>query len=585
MKYGNFSLRKGDHDGDPQKDLFPRWGSIDNPGSEIISGETELANNSSSATFTIPEHIKSLQNDLQTLGFSIVGEPDGKFGPSCEWAVREFQIYASMSQVARVRPEKTGQLLLNSNGLPITIENNNVYYDSAANIVNKVSQTLEAHSDSENKSYYVDSLEPVTNGHLYEGPISGVLNSETRNALEFWLENNYRCPVIIEAWTWDKRLNKRTNLINNNLWRHDDIKDSSPRVFFRDFSNYYEYPPTRLTDQYHVLGYYATQAFGGPNASPGHSWSPEASISIENILGHNFDVNQITSPALSTYRVIRVVAEAECYGRFDVLNAWDNALMSAGPCHWTLGIYSGESYKNGEFSAFIAFLKSSEYTAYKKAFGNFGLSATNSWGDEEIYSSNTLTYTSWIKLTNESYNTSENEHNENEFDVLPRSKAGAHYLKSWHWFYRVSMAGRTIENYRNCMWKMAKIRLKAILEKEVSFHINSNVLRHTIRQIYTSEKAIAILLRWHVYRPAHIVSSNNNRLISIIEETIRDARNINWSLPINEWGDTHENELTRRLLLSLQSINNTISTSINFGLNQPQGSVKTGRNSFILEDL
>ena len=40
---------------------------------------------------------------------------------------------------------------------------------------------------------------------------------------------------------------------------------------------------------------------------------------------------------LSTYKVVRAVAEVEAIGFFDGINGYDNAFLSMGPCHWTMG--------------------------------------------------------------------------------------------------------------------------------------------------------------------------------------------------------------------------------------------------------
>ena len=42
-----------------------------------------------------------------TLGFSLIGDADGVFGRTTEWAwaVREFQIYARMEILARIDPD------------------------------------------------------------------------------------------------------------------------------------------------------------------------------------------------------------------------------------------------------------------------------------------------------------------------------------------------------------------------------------------------------------------------------------------------------------------------------------------------
>jgi peptidoglycan hydrolase-like protein with peptidoglycan-binding domain len=583
MKYGNFDLRRGDHDGSSQQNTPPRWGGVDNPTVQQETAETGAVGTSSSIALTIPEHVRHLQEDLRTLGFAIVDTPDGSFGKSCEWAVREFQIYARITQAARVKEDKIGQLLLTSTGASKLVNNNEVYYDSSAHIVAQAGQAPNAAgSIADPKSYYVDSLEQITNGHLYTGPVSGVVDSGTRAAIEFWLENHYRCPVVVEAWSVNQ-IGARTTLSDggSNLWKYDSFTSGAPRIFARDFTQYYTYPATRTASQYHAIGYYEAQ--GGPNATKKHSWSPEAEMTVENMLGAPANPEQLNTAPLSTYRVIRVVAEAECYGRFDVINAWDNSLISAGPCHWTMGASNGNEYDKAEFPAFIAYFAGRSEAGFRKVFGNFGLYPEYAWGDEDIYSSSTRTYTSWLKLTNETYLPSQPTHAETEFSPLLKAKTEAAYLKNWHWIYRISMAGRTNSEYRQAMWGMAKQRIRDILRKNVSFQVGTTTINSTLGEIFTSEKAIAILLRWHVYRPSHVVHPTHERITAAIQGAINDNPLVNWQLQVSNWTNAHESALTERLITAASAVNNTVSTSILFGAGQPQGSVRAGRGTFLMD--
>jgi len=584
MKYGNFDLRRGDHDGNSQQNTPPRWGGVDNPAIQQETAETgPVGTSSSTVSLTIPEHVRHLQEDLQTLGFTIIGTPDGSFGKSSEWAVREFQIYARMAHVARVKENKIGQLLLTSTGTSKLVNHREIYHDSSAHVVVQAGQAPNTPgSTDELKSYYVDSLEQVANGHFYTGPVGGVVDSGTRAAIEFWLENHYRCPVVIEAWSVNQS-GARTALSDggSNLWKHNSFTSSAPRIFVRDFTQYYTHPATRPASQYHAIGYYDTQ--GGPNATQKHSWAPEAEMTVENMLGAPANPQQLNTAPLSTYRVVRAVAEAECYGRFDVINAWDNSLLSAGPCHWTMGASNGNEYDKAEFPAFIAYLAGRSEVAFSRAFGNFGLFPEYEWGDEDIYSSSTRTYNSWLKLSNETHVPSQSTHAGTEFSALLKAKTEAAYLKNWHWIYRISMAGRTIPEYQQAMWELAKQRIRDIRGRSVRFQVGTNTINSTLGEVFTSEKAVAILLRWHVFRPSHVVNPAYDRVTAAIQGAINSNPSINWQLQVSNWVDAHESALTERLLTAASAVNNTVSTSILFGAGQPQGSVRTGRGTFLMD--
>ena len=44
----------------------------------------------------------------------------------------------------------------------------------------------------------------------------------------------------------------------------------------------------------------------------------------------------------STFRVIKAISELECMGVLDGMNAYDSAILSGGPVHWTLGLGKDE---------------------------------------------------------------------------------------------------------------------------------------------------------------------------------------------------------------------------------------------------
>jgi hypothetical protein len=132
---------------------------------------------------------------------------------------------------------------------------------------------------------------------------------------------------------------------------------------------------------------------------------------------------------------------------------------------------------------------------------------------------------------------------------------------------------------------MAKLRLKEILTDPIGFQAGGATVNSTIGNIYTSEKAVAILLRWHVWRPSHVVGDPpNNRLRAVLQSTINGSAGINWQLPIASWGAAHESALTAKLFTALEALNDTITGAIIFGASEAQGSVRTGRNTFILEN-
>lgn len=360
MKYGNFDLQYGDYDGSTEQEMAPRWGGINNPDLEDLSAETALLDSNSIAMLGISEYVRELQEDLLTLGFSIVGEPSGNFDLKTAWAVRELQIYSKLSQVAQVIPAMQEQLVLSSTGAPILLDNQELHYGGSADLVTQAGQAASTIPDSPLTSYYVSSLESVQNGLLYSGRISGVVNSETRGVIEFWLEHSYRCPVVIEAWRMQAGV--RSILMSSNIWRHDSMPSTAPRIFAFDFTGYYS-----EDSQYQVIGDYQTyMTWSGPRSIPPAHTMRIGELTSDRLVGS--ELENLNNSQLSTFKVIRAISEVECMGHFDSITAYDNAFISAGPCHWTLGIANSQgSVADGELGAFLSYFQSRSPDSYLEA--------------------------------------------------------------------------------------------------------------------------------------------------------------------------------------------------------------------------
>lgn len=426
--------------------------------------------------------VKNLQRDLIELGFAVIGFVDGIFGLHTYWAVREFQAYAAMDRV--------GQEI-----------------DGA---------------DSDN---YADRLQPVATGaHRYSGLVSGVVDAATRDALNHWLDNRWRCPVVVEAWRM--RNGCRFRLEADNLWRHDAITDTSVRMFVRDLSGYFSSPcddATAASDDKNDrinLGDFATYlSWSGPRSMPPRHSSPEGEILPERLIGKPLEA--LDAKQKSTFKVVRAVSEVECLGHFDCVNAYDNAFISVGPCHWTLGIAGRRGYvANGELCGYLAYLQHVDPAAFHRIFGFFGIGVDDCWVSDgnkadgkSLFDRGQRKYASWLVSQDEN----------GAFHRLPEREEEGNYFKSWHWFYRFVMAGRTMSGYQRGMWDMTRIRLRDLVEMPW----DDSPLGPRLEDIFTSEKAIAMLLRWHVRYPGHIVAKGRAapRLHSVLN-TLRENHRI-----------------------------------------------------------
>lgn len=462
---------------------------------------------------------KMLQQDLRTLGFSLVGSVDGIYGWKTTCAVREFQLYAKMPFVAK----------------------------EIMNI----------------KKAYIGRLYSVKNTQAYTGPITGELNNETLEILQHWKMQQWRCPVVISAYRASKNISYR---LAENVWWHDELKQQKCQVYAYDFSGYYSpHASEDLSPSPDKIGqsvFDPFRHFQGPVSLRSQSHI-NAEMSPENLLGKSF--TGLTAEELSTYKVIRAVAEVECLGRFDSINAYDNAFVSLGPCHWTLGITPPMT--EGELCGYFAYLQYADPIAYEKALGHFGIEINKTWSTRKntLFNPSQRKYTAWFKN-------------------MPLTESVGNYFRTWHWFYRFMMAARTVEGFRRKMWDMACIRIKDILTTpfpESIHHYDKKNL--TIGDVFTSEKSVTMLLRWHIRFPNDVVS-NGHAGKYIVQALLNRHIPTSAGNPDN-WQDENELQL-------IQSLDEQITLRGNRGLRETLNQVINEkdnlrlnhlRNSFLIE--
>ncbi|MFH7245298.1 MAG: RHS repeat-associated core domain-containing protein [Spirulina sp.] len=501
--YGGYALRRGDRD----------------TGFLYAGASRTAAAGDPLPTAGAIGFVQELQQDLITLGFTLVGTADGDFGRTVEWAVREFQAYAKMPQLAEEAVPPPG----------VT-------------------------------TAYEDRLSAIANPTPYSGPVSGVVNDPTRVLIKRWVANRWRCPVVISAR--QVTAGNPGAIFNNhaNIWLHNEVTSSSPRMYARDFSGYYALPPGRNANDLQVVGDYVTYlSWDGPRSlPPNHTWT-EAELLPESLMGQ--PLTSLTAAQRSTYKVIRAVSEVECIGFFDSVNAYDNAFISVGPCHWTLGIVSATGVMSeGELCGYLAYLRHHDPATFQQAFEHFGMRVDEDWvaadgtaNGAPLFQSSSRKYAGWVALQQE----------DGSFARLAFTEAEGNYFKTWHWFYRFVMAGRTLAGYRRGMGDMARIRLRDIASTPWSAAAgvpavpdgSGGTRPATLGDVYTSERAMAWLLRWHIRFPAHVVSGGHEGT------TLRNAYQ-RAAIPLSAgdpstWGEAQETALLQGLIDQVQAVGNS----------------------------
>jgi len=299
-------------------------------------------------------------------------------------------------------------------------------------------------------------------------------------------------------------------------------------------------------------------SWNGPRSLPPlHTW-PEAELLPEHLLGSA--LGALTPAQRSTFKVVRAAAEVECLGYFDSLNGYDNAFASLGPCHWTVGVVRpGGVVDEGELCGFLAYLRATDPDAFHQAVEAFGVRVDEDWvnaagvaNGERLFDRGQRKYVGWVALQQE----------DGTYARTPQTEADGDWFKSWHWFYRFVMAGRTVEGFRRRMWPMARVRLRDVRATGWAAAAgvpavpdgHGGTRPATIGDVYTSERAAAMLQRWHIRFPAHVVlgGSTGARLTAAFARAGVPAS----AGDPTRWTDAHQIALIQGLLDEVDAVGN-----------------------------
>lgn len=596
-------LEVGQTTGPPPSTLPDLYG-----GKALREGDTDASTGGGTAGVT---HVSDLQRDLLELGFAVITTRDGVFGRDVRWAVRELQSYAKMGQVAKVATavvrlaqpltaaDTTLTLTAAATGtlpaLPFKarVGDENVTVTAASGTTWTVTRAADgtgatAHPAGDaltalRDHRWASALEsvPVPEAQRFTGPVSGVVDTATRQAIARWKTNGWRCPVVVEAW----HLNASANpdvipvvpaadglpaRLADNLWRWEkpiNNNKTSPRMYARDFSDYWTRPASRPVDSWEVdrrtpIGQRAPyadpratnadpfQMMAGPVADPARSqcWGPEAEITPESLIGT--PLRDLDADTLATFKVVRAVAEVEALGYFDAVNCYDHAFASLGLCHWTAGTRvwhpldeAGRparplwEVKDGELWAYFAYLRSRDEATFQKVLGFFGVQPDRVWtgngqgGTPSPWVPEERKYAARGLLTRQDGSTA-------PLHGFPAPGPGVtqkygqygdhEYFRLWHWFYRFVMAGRTLDGFRRNMWDMARMRIRDLRATPWNRSTGSNPFPlqagTTIGDVFRSERTVALLHRWHVYGPAYLLRGKTDVTASVrLQEVVSTA--------------------------------------------------------------
>ena len=502
--YGGLDLREGDRD--PGPGAVARYGGRERP--DLVD----------------TAYVHDLHRDLRELGFLQAPEDSPAFGRHTRWAVQEFQRYARLpwAAVERVPATTVTTSPISLDGRALTVETRAglpdrppfriqvedeimevtaLLGDTGLTVTRGVEDTAPvAHPAGAEVSLprWSDRLAPVKAGprDRYLGRATGVVNARTRQALQRWKRDRRRCPVVVEAWDlWRGRPDRihtipaadgRPARRADNVWQHDEVRATTPIFLVRDLTRAWRRPSRPPTVPGHpdldVLGEVRVRLGRyGPRAVPEarHTWRPEGELLPEHLLPRGRRAGGPTlrtlvrargkrpRRALSTYKVIRAVAEAESAAHFDALTANGDGFLALGPFGWSAGpvLQPHElpvpprptwPVAEGDLWGFLSLLKALDHGAFHEAAGRFGLDVADDWAGD----GRALLIPS--RGTYATRPATPAEHGPSR--PVPPVSAEYDVFRGWHWFHRFQMAARTVDGFRRAMWHMSRLRLRHILQ-------------------------------------------------------------------------------------------------------------------------
>jgi hypothetical protein len=189
--------------------------------------------------------------------------------------------------------------------------------------------------------------------------------------------------------------------------------------------------------------------------------------------------------------VLYGMTNPETYGYADVPNAWDRALLSLGWCHWTLVVGASD----GELGALLAWYRWRDPEAFDADFARWGVAAED-WPTTRLapgkYVASVLLHgvrSGGIAVP---------------FRAARPGAADAYlyhtWLRSWRVLYRVAQPLRRSDGLHAAAREFAVRRIWEVLNHAWTGTVQFTTAA-TLGQLFTSQRAVVALLRWHINLP------------------------------------------------------------------------------------
>jgi hypothetical protein len=247
----------------------------------------------------------------------------------------------------------------------------------------------------------------------------------------------------------------------------------------------------------------------GPVSTQSTSWDV-AMVTPTLLSGAPIDPGTQATQA-STYRVIAAVAKLECDSYLDIMNGYDPAIISFGLAHWAM---TDSHLDYGELFALLSYLKFKNPSGYQKYLGTFGIQPYYEWPAADMWNSSQRKYVNPPCICGLPVPPGSSVPAPDGFMVVPTADDFEH-LRDWHWWYRFIMLCRTSTDLPGAMWDMARTRIRDLLATPWAAATGTGIPAPggasatrpaTFGEVFTSEHAVALLYRYHVNKPAAMVS-------------------------------------------------------------------------------
>ena len=417
---------------------------------------------------------------------------------------------------------------------------------------------------------WLENLESAANTRVYTGPIDGVLTPDVQALIDHWRTNNFRCPVVFDLFVniglkevWPPLDNNGQDSVVGNFWRYDDpriltfvgttntaLRYTKLQVRVCDMSGHFEaahLPDRPLKKIGRLQKHYG---FTGAALADSAVIGRDSEVLPKVMTGK--DWSALGDTAQRTFRVVRAVAERECLGYLQSINGYDDAWISLGPCHWTLGL-SGvtkpgppqQKVGPGELPAYLAYWASEAPVDVKRVLTRpFGVGFAPAWKKGESGKSADQGWKAARNYTG--YMTCQAAGGTEQLDTFGQLD----WFRTLPWYWRFLAVIRNVESFRQRQWNMTRLRLRDLLAYEIDPSDrpgqDPGPNKVALSTLITSEAGVALLLRLHVRKSGYISSKTFKApslrlalaLAGIAEKDV------------TKWTDTHELQLIEGLAAS-----------------------------------